>query len=257
MNEELKHHVIELLKEGMRLDGRKPLEYRKPIKIEKGIIETAGGSARATIGETEVIVGIKFEVGTPYPDKPDEGTIICGAELLPLSNPEFESGPPGIQAIELARVIDRGIRESSAIDFKKLCIEKGEKVWLILIDICPINDAGNLLDASSLATLAALQDAKFPVYGEDGIDYKAERIDSLKLEKKPIEVTVHKIGEHYIIDPTTEEEKITEARLTVAVLEDNTLCAMQKGGECPLKADEISKMIDIALDKAKEMRGAL
>src|SRR3989338_935564 len=111
MDEELKQHVIMLLESDKRLDGRKPLEYRKPLKVEYGFTKTAEGSAKVTLGETEVIVGIKMEVGEPYPDTPDQGTIIVGAELLPLSNPEFELGPPGIQAIELARVVDRGIRE--------------------------------------------------------------------------------------------------------------------------------------------------
>src|SRR3989338_6030949 len=105
-NDNLKRYVASLLAEGKRLDGRKPLEYRQPITIQYGFVRTAEGSAKVTIGETEVIAGVKMEIGEPYPDTPDQGTIIVGAELLPLSNPEFELGPPGIQAIELARVVD-------------------------------------------------------------------------------------------------------------------------------------------------------
>ena len=122
MYRELRSHIISLLNAGTRLDGRKLTEYRKPIEAEYGIVKTAEGSARVKIGETEVMVGVKMEVGEPYPDMPDQGTIIVGAELLPLSNPEFELGPPGIQAIELARVVDRGIRESKAVELKTLCI---------------------------------------------------------------------------------------------------------------------------------------
>src|SRR3989344_4544556 len=162
MYKEIRSHIISLLNANTRLDGRKLTEYRKPIEIEYGVVKTAEGSARVKMGETEVMVGVKLDVGEPYPDTPNEGTIIVGAELLPLSNPEFELGPPGIQAIELARVVDRGIRESKAIDFKKLCIEKGGKIWMVVIDICPINDAGNLFDASSLAAPAALKDARYP-----------------------------------------------------------------------------------------------
>src|SRR3989338_9399758 len=141
MHRELKNHIIGLLNQNTRLDGRNLTDYRQPITVETGFIKTAEGSARVKIGGTEIIVGVKMEVGTPYPDNPDEGTIIVGAELLPLSNPDFELGPPGIQAVELARVVDRGIRESKAIDFKKLCIKPGEKVWQLLIDMCPLNDA--------------------------------------------------------------------------------------------------------------------
>ena len=254
MHRELRSHIISLLNADTRLDGRKLTEYRKPIEVERGVVKTAEGSARVKIGDTDVIVGVKMDVGEPYPDTPNEGTIIVGAELLPLSNPEFELGPPGIQAIELARVVDRGIRESKALDFKKLCIEKGEKIWMVIIDICPINDAGNLFDASSLAALAALKNAKFPAFDGEKVDYKAKTDKSLELEKTPIAVTVIKIGDKFIVDPSTEEEKAVDARLTVSSMEDGTLCAMQKGGDFPLTVEDINKMLDIGIEKAKELR---
>ena len=254
MYQGLRSHIINLLNLGRRLDGRKLTEYRGPITVEYGVVKTAEGSARVKIGDTEVMVGVKMEIGEPYPDMPNEGTIIVGAELLPLSNPEFEPGPPGIQAIELARVVDRGIRESKALDFKKLCIEKGEKIWMVIIDICPINDAGNLFDASSLAALAALKDTKFPAFDDDKIDYKTKTDKSLKLEKVPIAVTVIKIGDKFIVDPDIEEERAIDARLTVSSIENGTLCALQKGGDAPLTQEEIDEMLDIGIEKAKELR---
>mgnify|MGYP001616880007 FL=1 len=232
-------------------------EYRKPIEIERGLVKTAEGSARVKIGETQVIVGVKMGVGEPYPDTPNEGTIIVGVELLPLSNPEFELGPPGIQAIELARVVDRGIRESKAVDFKKLCIEPGKKVWLLIIDICTLNDAGNLFDASSLAALAALMDTKYPSFDGEKVDYKQKTDKKLELEKMPIAVTVIKIGDKFIVDPDTEEEKVIDGRLTVASIEDGTLCALQKGGDFPLTIEDIGKMLNIGIEKGKELRGYL
>ena len=257
MYRELRNHIISLLDANTRLDGRKLTEYRKPIEIEYGIVKTAEGSARVKIGETDVMVGVKLEVGEPYPDTPEEGTIIVGAELLPMSNPEFEPGPPGIQAIELARVVDRGIRESKALDFRKLCITPDEKIWMVVIDICPINDAGNLFDASSLAALAALKDTKFPAFDGEKVDYKNKTDKKLELEKEPIAVTVIKIGNKFIVDPDIEEEKVIDSRLTVASLEDGTLCALQKGGDFPLTIDEISEMLDIGIEKAKELRKCL
>ena len=254
MYRELRSHIIGLLDANTRLDGRKLTEYRKPITVEYGIVKTAEGSARVKIGETDVMVGVKLEVGEPYPDMPDEGTIIVGAELLALSNPEFEPGPPGIQAIELARVVDRGIRESKALDFKKLCIASGEKVWLVVIDICPINDAGNLFDASSLAALAALKDAKYPAFDGEKVDYKTKTDKKLHLEKHPIAVTVIKIGNKFIVDPDIEEERVIDSRLTVSSIENGTLCALQKGGDIPLTEEEISKMLDIGMEKTRELR---
>lgn len=257
MNESLRSHIIELFKSDLRLDGRKLTEYRKPIKIETGIIKTAEGSARVRIGETDVIVGVKVELGEPYPDMPDQGTIIVGAELLPLSNPDFELGPPGIEAIELARVVDRGIRESKSIDFKKLCIKKGEKVWILLIDICTINDTGNLIDASALAALAALRDTKFPKVVDDKVDYSEKTNKKLEIKNLPIAVTVVKIGDKFIVDSGSEEEKALDARLIVTTLEDGTLCSLQKGGNAALTEEDISKMADIGLEKGEELRKLL
>lgn len=257
MDEDLKKHVVMLLELDKRLDGRKPLDYRKPIKVEYGFAKTAEGSAKVSVGDTEVMVGIKMEVGEPYPDKPDAGTIIVGAELLPLSNPNFESGPPGIQAIEIARIVDRGIRESKTIDFEKLCIKKGEKVWLVLIDVITLNDSGNLFDASALAAYAALQNTVFPKFDGEKIDYEGRTNKKLELRNIPLSVTVCKIGNRFMVDPTTEEEKVIDARLTVATIEDGTLCALQKGGESPLTSEDIVKMIEIGVEKGKELRQAL
>ena len=109
MSNEAREHIIKLFESDTRLDGRKLTEYRQ-VKVETGVTPNAEGSARVTIGKTDVIVGIKVEVMEPYPDTPNEGSIMVGAELLPLSSPNFEQGPPSIQAVELARVVDRGIR---------------------------------------------------------------------------------------------------------------------------------------------------
>lgn len=259
MVSESKKYVQALLQKNLREDGRKLDQYRE-IKVEYGIsAKSAEGSARVKIGNTEVVAGVKMEVGNPFPDRPDEGTIIVNAELLPLSSPEFESGPPGVASIELSRVVDRGIRESKAIDFKKLCIEKGEKVWLIFIDIYPINDDGNLFDAAALAAFAALKDAKFPEYDKETerVKYDEKTKDPVPLEAIPMACTVLKIGDKFIVDPMSKEEEAADARLTTVSLKNGNLCAMQKGGDTPVSTEDIMQMVELSLVKAKELRKVL
>ena len=70
-----KKQIETLLENGKRLDGRKPFDYRD-IEIEKNISKNAEGSARVRIGDTEVVAGVKMEVGEPFPDTPDDGTIM-------------------------------------------------------------------------------------------------------------------------------------------------------------------------------------
>jgi len=256
MNQDLKMHIIEALKKGVRLDGRKKEEYRS-IEIKTGVVATAEGSAIVRCGDTEVIAGIKLNIGVPYPDSQDEGTMMVGTELLPLSNPNFEGGPPKIDSIEVARVIDRGIREGKAIDFKRLCVRKGELVWTVMIDVLPLNHDGNLIDVGGIAALAALKNTKMLEIENDKIVIGKRTDQDLPITSMPLPVTVIKIGDNLIVDPTYDEEEALDARLTVSVLEDNTLCAMQKGGNSPLTTKDINEMVDLAIRKSQELRKKL
>jgi len=251
-------YVRALTKKNERTDGRNFDEYRKPVTVEYGVsAKSAEGSAKVTIGDTVVVAGIKLELAKPYPDTPDKGSIMVNVELLPMSSPEFESGPPSIDSIELARVVDRGIRESQAIDFKKLCVKEGELMWMVIIDIYPLNATGNLFDAAALAALAALKDAKFPARENDKIDYKTKTDEPLPLEKMPVSCTVRKIAGKFFVDPLREEELASDARLTVAVTEANKVCALQKGGDSPLTEEDILAIVELAQKKTKELREKL
>ena len=251
--------IHELAAKSERLDGRGMTDYRQPIEVETGISWTAEGSAQVKIGETVVMAGVKLSLEKPYNDTPNEGGIMINAELTPLSSPEYERGPPGIKAIELARVTDRGIREAKALDMKKLCVTPGEKAWFVIVDIVTINDAGNLFDAAGLATLAALKSARFPVIDEatGSINYKEKTDVALPLLKEPLAVTVYKINGKLLVDPSSQEEHSYDARLTVAADEKGTISALQKGGDAPLTIDEVGQMVDIAMEKSKFLREEL
>jgi exosome complex component RRP42 len=243
----LSSHIEKLAANGKRIDGRK-LEEQRSITIEKGIIGVAEGSARVKLGGTDVVVGIKLELGEPYPDSPDKGVLTTNAELIPMASPTFESGPPREGAIELARVVDRGIRESDAIDLEKLCIEPGEKVWILFVDLHVIDYNGNLFDACSYGALAALTTAKIP-------GSKLGLEDSpLPLRCYPVSITAAKINQHILIDPCLEEESVADARLTVAVDENGNLRAMQKGLSGSFKFDEVIGIVDRAMKMSDEIR---
>ena len=254
-----KETIKTLAKQGKRLDGRGMTEYRSPINIELNISKTAEGSARVQLGDTVVMAGVKLSLEKPYNDTPDQGGIMVNAELTPLSSPQYEGGPPGIKAIELSRVTDRGIREAKAIDMKKLCIEPGEKAWFVIIDIVTINDAGNLFDVAGMAVMAALKNARYPVVDPEtgAINYKEKTDEKLPLVKEPLPVTVYKVQGQLLVDPTEQEEHAYDARLTVASDSNGTISAMQKGGEAPLTIEEVSNIVDLALEKSAFLREEL
>jgi len=250
-----REYVLELAKKGIRDDGRDLLKYRD-IKIEYDISNNAEGSAAVTIGKTRVVCGVKLETGEPYSDKPDSGSIIVNAEFAPISSPTFEPGAPGENSIELARVVDRGIRESQAMDFKKLCIKSGEKIWMVMIDLYIQNHDGNLIDAAALAAIAALHRAKFPKYDKetDTIDYHEHTKEKLPVVRLPIACTVHKINGILFVDPSFDEEELSDARLTVTASEDGKINAMQKGGQVGFSEEELLKCVEIAIEKGNEIR---
>jgi exosome complex component RRP42 len=253
----MNEYIKAMLEKGLRIDQRKPDEFRQPIIVETNVSNKAEGSARVKIGETEIIAGVKLEVGQPYPDSPDQGVLITTAELLPLSSPDIQPGPPDAKTIEIARIVDRGIRESKMIDFKKLCIKEGELVWLIFLDIYTINDAGNLIDAAALAAVAALRSAVFPKLENEKVIYGEFTKKPLPLTITPLTTTVIKIGNNLLVDPTTEEEAAMDARLSIAVSEDGSIHAMQKGGEEGLTEEEIDKAIELTIKSYKTLSKAL
>lgn len=248
--------IQEFLEQDKRFDNRNLLDFRE-ISIETGISKNAEGSARVKIGDTEVFAGVKIDIAEPYTDAEDEGTLITSCELLALSSPKFEPGPPRIDAIEIARIVDRGIRESGFIDLKKLCIKKGEKVFGVFIDIYSINEDGNLIDACCLAAVAAIKTAKMPKYDvkKEVIKYGELTNKGLPLTNKmPLTITFYKIGSKILIDPVSEEEETCEGRISIALTKDKEveINAVQKGGQETLKEQEVEKIIDLAVEKFKE-----
>ncbi len=244
-------YLLRLAEEKKRIDGRKFDEYR-PIEIEEKVIRMAEGSARVKIGNTMVLAGIKMDVGEPYPDSPDKGVLTTIAELIPLASPNFEAGPPRENAIELARVVDRGIRESETIQLEKLCIEEGEKVWIVFVDLHILDYDGNLFDDCSLAALVALRNAMVPNerfgYGKD---------EPLPLREPPISCTFVKYDDTIVIDPCLDEEEVAEARMTIATDENGDIRAMQKGLEGSFTIEEIKKMVKLAKTNGKKIRKIL
>lgn len=250
--------IRKMVKEGERLDGRSLDEYREIEVIPNYIHETAEGSAHVRIGDTQVVVGLKVGVEEPYPDRPNTGTIVTNAELAPMAAREYESGPPQEPGVELARVVDRGIRESEAVDLEELCIEPGEKVMTLFIDIHVLNDDGNLIDAASLGAMTALKTGFIPEYDEEeGVLNRDEKARDVPLVEEPITVTGRKIDGELLWDTTGEEEDAQDARLTVSLNEHGNVVAMQKGEKQPFTQAEVMDIVNQAEEKTQMMRDIL
>ncbi len=243
-------YVRELASKKMREDGRDALSYRE-IRVAKGLIKNAEGSAQVDLGATRVMAGVKMVLESPMEDTPDVGNLIVSAELLPLASPDFESGPPSPESIELARVVDRGIRAAECIDLGSLLVEEG-KAWSVYLDLYILNYDGNLFDSGMLAAMSALKDAKVPAYS-NGKAVMSERVAPLKLNNVVSSCTFVKIGDTLLLDPTGNEERAADARMTIET-DGKVIRAMQKGLSGSFSRQEISDIIGAAFGKHDELK---
>ena len=253
-----KSKILELLEQGKRIDGR-ALDEPREISIEVNAIPKANGSARVRLGDTEVICGVKIQPDRPFPDTGDKGLFICTAELLPLSHPTVETGPPQPHVIELARVVDRGIRESHMIDVTQLVIEKDKSVIGVFADNVVVDYDGNLFDACSYAATAALLTSKTPKW--NWVDEKPVLAEGeptqLPVSTIPVSVTMAKIGNYIIVDPNGDEWDSMDARITITSDSDGNICALQKGGSNGFSQDEINQCGEISVRVGAKIREIL
>ncbi len=251
-----KKRIEELLEKGKRLDNRAFNEFRQ-LEIEYDISNKAEGSTLVKLGDTQIIAGVKMDLMEPFRDSPNEGVLMVNAELSPIASERFEMGPPQINSIELARIIDRGIRESHCIDMKKLCVKEGEKVWAIMVDLYILNADGNLLDAGNIAAVSALQTAVFPKINEENkVLFGEFTKENLPISSLPITITSYKIDSRFLMDPTQEEEDCAKARLSTNFVFDDKetyIHAMQKGGEEPFSENEILEIIDESMKQGQKI----
>ena len=250
--------IIDLLDQGKRVDGRSFEEPRKLV-VETDAIPKANGSARVRLGDSEAVCGVKIQPDRPFPDMGDKGIFICTAELLPLSHPSVETGPPGPDVIELARVVDRGIRESHMIDVSQLVIEKDKSVVGVFADIVVVDYDGNLFDACSYAATTALLKSKTPKWelkDEIPTQVEGEELD-LPITTIPVSITMAKIGKHIVVDPNSDEWDCMDSRITITTDSDGNIVALQKGGDDGFTLEEIIKCGDISIKAGSQIRETL
>lgn len=247
----------ESISAGKRLDGRS-LDEIRPIEIELDVIKKASGSAWVKLGNTEVVAGVKVETGEPFEGLENSGALIITAEVLPIASPHVEPGPPDEETIELARVVDRGVRESEMLDLSKLVLVPGKIVYTIFVDCSVINVDGNLLDATSYAVVAALASCKLPVFEiKDDKVVETGKTQEPPITTLPISITTVKIGDYLISDPNTEEEACMDARLTITTNSKGSIVAMQKGLKGYFSMDDVKGIADKAIVKGEGIRAKI
>jgi len=251
-----KSFILDSLLENLRLDGRKLYDFRS-LRILFG---EQTGHAEVQLGNTRVTVVVSCEMVEPYPERPTEGFFIFNTEFSPMADTSFEIGRPTEFAIELGRVVERGLRESRAIDAEALCIVAGEKVWSVRCDIHILDNGGNLIDCASIATIVALLHFRRPFTTVIGKTVTVHPFE----DREPVPLSVHHIpicitfgffhqGEVFVVDPNSKEECVMDGRMTLTMNSHREICAIQKGGGIPISVEHIKQCVRIAAVKAEEI----
>ncbi|MFX1276643.1 MAG: exosome complex protein Rrp42 [Promethearchaeota archaeon] len=252
-------YILNNLKKEKRIDGRDLWEYRD-FKVNVDMVKSAEGSSDVTLGETRIITGLKYEVGPPFPDMPDEGVCTVMAELLPLASPLFERGPPNEQSIELARVVDRGIRHADCVQTKKLCIREKEAVYILFLDMYVINHGGNMIDCGGIGCLTTLIASHIPegeLNKENELIWTGKYLNGKDIVNElPIVITYGKIDDIIFLDPCLTEELLSDGRISISVTEDK-ITSIQKSGAATFSIEEIKMLGEKSLEIGKKLRKEL
>ncbi|KAJ2489831.1 3'-5'-exoribonuclease [Coemansia sp. RSA 2050] len=249
--------LLEALKKGTRVDGRGIYDYRT-LKISCG---PTYGLAEVQLGQTRVLARVSCEVTRPFPDRPTEGIILFNTELSNMAGFGLDSSRSSTQEVAISRMVERVIKQSRAIDAEALCILAGEKVWTVRIDIHFLDHGGNLIDAASIAAIAALKHFRRPdvtIDGEEAIihDVRERNPVPLSIHHTPICVTFGffgAAGDMLVLDPTLLEEQVQVSSFTITLNSHREICALNKAGGIPLNPDQIQRCTQVALAKVDEV----
>ncbi|KAK6113521.1 3' exoribonuclease family domain 1 protein [Brugia pahangi] len=282
LSEAEKVFIIHGAQEGLRADGRGPLDYR-PIIVQTGVLATTNGSARVQIGSTDLLIGVKAELisvdTTVYRNRLNF-FVDCSANATPLF-----AGRGGEEfADELSAALDAAYDNNYVLpDLKKLILSPMH-AWKLFVDIVLLQCDGNVIDAAGLGVKAALKDteiSKVIVRPADEGKYTIDLPDDntvwkLDTSRVPLFVSVNRLGTAKIVDNSLTEEACTRTSVWIAVApqfvsdinhNQNNQCAVKRDGsiitfmrQCgggTLEIDSLEEMISIGLKTVHQLHEAL
>mmetsp|Transcript_28412 Transcript_28412/g.54149 ORF Transcript_28412/g.54149 Transcript_28412/m.54149 type:complete len:285 (-) Transcript_28412:769-1623(-) len=260
------------LLQDLRLDGRSRYDIR-PINLQPSVIPQASGSARVRLGGTDVLVGVKVEIGTPLPDHPACGRMMFSVDVAPTASPSFEGRGADALATQLTHALTQcfgGSASGSGAAFapKDLGIIPGRTCWVVYVDGLVLAADGSVLDVLAIATKAALADMRVPkvsVVGgtseEDPLDFEVDEDASaflqLPMDGVPVVVTLRQCGRHYYVDATSDEEALTHPGMSISVNSKGEVCGMLKTGAGGIDPSAIREIVEVAQRLGKEIHEAV
>lgn len=228
ISEAERRFLLDGVSQGFRNDGRGCFDYRR-ISFEMAPIPSATGSCRLRAGETDLIVCVKCDIAKPTRQRPDRGELQVSVSCAASVSVAFSDGRSAEESNKrLSLLLESLCAAEGVVDRAALCIQPGEFVWDVHIDVLVLTSGGNLLDSMSLALCAALSETLLPKMEvleamEEGevvqlrVDDRPEMGTPFPLRRLPLCVTVAQIQDRFLLDVTSEEELCADAMLCVVV----------------------------------------
>uniref|UniRef100_A0A915Q171 Ribosomal RNA-processing protein 42 n=1 Tax=Setaria digitata TaxID=48799 RepID=A0A915Q171_9BILA len=244
LSEAEKVFIIHGAQEGLRADGRGPLDYR-PVVVQTGVLATTNGSARVRIGSTDLLIGVKAELANVenvdfYRNRLNF-FVDCSANATPLF-----AGRGGEEfAGELSAALDAAYDNSYVLPDLKRLILSPTHVWKIFVDIVLLQCDGNVIDAAGLGVKAALKDTEISeviVRPADEGKYTIDLPDDntvwkLDISRAPLFVSVNRLGTAKIVDNSLAEEACTRTSVWLAAAPQIVVDTIQnENGESQMRS---------------------
>ncbi|KZO98469.1 ribosomal protein S5 domain 2-like protein [Calocera viscosa TUFC12733] len=276
-----------------RPDGRSLLDYR-PITLATGVAPTANGSARARIGDTDVVVAVKLDMQRMDEEDEEEGRCVCSVECSPSAFPHLDRDALSDLSTDLTDHLRTYL--TPLLTSPQLLIIPHARRWQLAVDALVLAHSGNLHDTLFAAARSALWDLRLPrtrgvVYdapgtgvggdgsgtgsveragvldhmrgmGRQAVDFELEdgADEGLPLEGRddlPVCLTMNLLSPVYYLDATSVEEACSPTRLLLFVRPSGTLCGIQKLGSAELHPSELKQALQEGVKHAKEMAGTM
>jgi exosome complex component RRP43 len=249
----------------VRSDGRAPDAARRAT-LTAGSLSGAIGSAMAKLGRTTAVAGISATLVEPSAAEPGVGLLTVNVQVLSMAGAPGKSGSErGSSSACLGEFVRENVLHH--VDLPSLCVEEAVLVWALSLTVYCVDNDGNVEDAMLLAATAALRDARLPSVrlvddlpaGDiDCADTNAptedkalavvsrERSVALVLHDYSLAVSFALFDRHLLLDPTREEEAVSDARITLVLRPSGELRAVHKPGGAPISVAAVGNCLDLA-----------
>lgn len=218
---------MEFIKDGKRLDGRKPDELRE-IKIEVGVLKRAMGSAYIEWGKNKALAAVygPRELHPKFLRNPTKAVLRCIYNLAPFSVEDRKRPGPDRRSVEISKVSSEAL---SSVVMLERYPNAGIDVYIEILQA----DAGTRCVGLTAASVA-LADAGIPM--KDIVAACA----------------AGKVGGEIVLDLMKEEDNYGESDLPIAIIpRKKEVVLLQMDGK--LTQEEFKKAYTLAVNGATQV----